>query len=79
MSARARRVWRVRLTRDLSTFGLGLAILGQQAFVALGAQPALVAAAVALLLAPAAARVDDAVKDRVRAANREADRDGPGD
>lgn len=75
MSAR-RRVWRVRLTRDLMTFGLGLAILGQQAFWAPAAQPELVAAAVALLLAPAVARVDDAVKDRRR---EEAGRDGSGD
>lgn len=75
MSAR-RRVWRVRLTRDLATFGLGLAILGHQAFWAAAVHPELVAGAVALLLAPAAARVDDAVKDRRRSDREETERDG---
>ena len=72
MSAQ-RWVWRVRLTRDLATFGFGLAVLGHQTFVALAAQPELVAAAVALLLAPAAYRVDDAVKDRDRRDREEVD------
>ncbi len=59
-----RQIWRVRLTRDLVLFALGLAILAHQAFIAPTVQAELVAAAVALLLGPAVARVDDAVKDR---------------
>jgi len=59
---RARR--RVRLTRDLALFLAGLGILLHQAFVAEPVHPELVTAAVALLLAPAVTRVDDAKRDR---------------
>lgn len=55
--------WRVRLTRDLTLFIVGLGILVHQAFVADQVAPELVTAAVALLLAPAVTRVDDAKRD----------------
>ncbi len=72
MNAR-QRVWRVRLTRDLFLFLLGVGILFHQAFLAQQAQPELVTAAVALLLAPAVTRVDDAARDRQREQQREVD------
>jgi hypothetical protein len=50
----------------VATFALGLVILANQAFWAREVQAELVSAAVLLLLAPAAARVDDAVKARRR-------------
>ena len=65
-----RRVWRVRLTRDLALFLTGLGILLHQAFVATQTRPELVTAAVALLLAPAVTRVDDAAKDRRQEVDR---------
>lgn len=61
-----RREWRVRLTRDLALFVTGLGILLHQAFLAAEVAPELVTAAVALLLAPAVTRVDDAKRDRDR-------------
>lgn len=69
-----RRVWRLRITRDLVLFLTGLAILGHQAFAAAQVQAELVAAAVALLIGPAVARVDDAVKDRRQEQNNDHDR-----
>lgn len=75
MAAARGRVRRVRLTRDLALFLAGLGILLHQAFVVEAAQPELVTAAVALLLAPAVTRVDDAARDR----REEVDRGGPGE
>jgi hypothetical protein len=59
-----KRIRRVRFTRDLALFVMGSTILGFQAFVADPVSAELVTAAVALLLAPAVTRVDDAVRDR---------------
>lgn len=59
-----RGVRRVRVTRDLALFLAGLGILLHQSFVAAEVAPELVTAAVALLLAPAVTRVDDAKRDR---------------
>lgn len=70
MTGRGRR--RVRLTRDATLFLAGLGLLGQQALLARPMHPELVAAAVALLLAPAATRTDDARRDGQQ---REGERD----
>lgn len=66
---------RVRLSRDLVLFALGLAILIHQAFITAELQPELVTAAVALLLAPAVTRVDDARKDGRRQEAKDAEGD----
>ncbi len=73
VSAR-KRVRRARLTRDRVLFLLGLTILLYQLFAAIVGRPIqgeLVTAGLALLLAPAAYRLDDANKDR-----KEAERSG---
>lgn len=76
-----RRLSRVRIKRDLVLLVAGLGLLGHQALVVAQAQAALVAAALALIGYPFAARADDRLKDRQDAdqvtrredANRERD------
>jgi hypothetical protein len=68
-----KRIRRVRFTRDLGYIALGTAILLHQAFVADPIAAELITAAVALLLAPAVQRVDDASRDRKADDKREVD------
>jgi hypothetical protein len=59
-----RRYRRIRLGRDVVLCVVGVGLLGQQALLAAHTEPALVAAAVALILSPAASRVDAATEKR---------------
>ncbi len=68
-----KRIRRVRLTRDLILTTLGAGILTHQAFLANPISAELITAAVALLLAPAVTRVDDAARDKRTDDRREVD------
>jgi hypothetical protein len=57
---------RVRITRDLVLFTAGLVILLHQTFLVPQAQPAVIAAATAIVLSPLVIRVDNARKDQAR-------------
>jgi hypothetical protein len=64
MSAQERRVWRIRVTRDVITFTLGLVTFVHQAFVVPTMNPTIFGAAVVFLVGPAAARWDDKRKSK---------------
>lgn len=61
-----KRIRRVRFTRDLAYLTIGSAVFLWQAFIADPLRVELITAAVALMLAPAANRVDDAARDKAR-------------